>query len=169
MAPPSSTARLIIGVFKIVTGFSGLASGLFFLLVSGDRLRRLAYWLEGQYAQWSPELGEAVREMTLTLHDERWYYGPLLAFFGGAQIAAAIFFLLRKPWGYWTLLAVCIAVLPFEIWKVLGSEGTKAPLSETLILLVDLGIVGYLLLRRQALTARPASGDSGDGEGDVSR
>lgn len=149
MADNTERLRKIAGWVKVFLGFSALSSGILVLFLNHPRVERfLDRLLEEDREAWP-----AFADLAGRLIDETAAHSLELAIVlipvGLVQIAAALLFLARRTLGYWLLLGVTIAILPFESFLLVRVPG----LFNLLGLVIDLLVIAFLLVRRRQLLA----------------
>lgn len=145
----TESLRLVAGWVKVFLGFSAASSGVLVLFLNHPRVER---FLDGVLEE-NRRVFPAFADLAERLIDETAAHSLELAIVlipvGLVQIAAALLFLARKALGYWLLLGVTIAVLPFESFLLVREPG----LFNLTGLLVDLLVIAFLLSRRRRLLA----------------
>lgn len=143
----TETLRQVAGWAKVFLGFSAASSGVLVLFLNRPSVER---FIDRVIAE-DREVWPAFADLAERLVDETAAHSLELAIVlipvGLVQIVAALLFLARRALGYWLLLGVTVAILPFEAFLLLREPGAFNLAG----LVIDLLVIAFLLLRRRRL------------------
>lgn len=138
--------RTAIAAIKIATGTVEISSAVFLLLIGRDLLDRWSLKVGKALAYPSAHIGDLAAKTVHHAADHKLTLAIGLLALGSAKVVGGIGFLFHKPWGYYLLVIVLVAYIPYDGYDMSHHVGPFAVST----LLIDLAIIFLLLRHRQA-------------------
>jgi uncharacterized membrane protein (DUF2068 family) len=138
--------RILIASIKILTGTFEILSGLFLLFSTKGSLERLVGKLTQFLAHSSPKMSSTLAAHMHHLIDKRATLAIILLVLGVVKLIAAVGFLKHRPWGYYLLVAVLIAYVPYDVYELTKHVGPFVVAT----LVIDLVIISLMLYFKKA-------------------
>ncbi len=143
--------RTAVVVVKSAMGAAELSLGVVLLTMSADAIRALVDRLSREERVEDPNdpLVLFVQHRLPLLASNKTVLALTLLLLGSAKVVGAIGLLRRRPWGYWVLVVLLCALLPFDVYRV----ATRPSLLQGVLLMLNLAVLLILLRYRADLTA----------------